>query len=93
MLERDDLRAEVTRAKAAPARGMGRGLAAILSVSEPGSEGDELRELPVDLVAPNPNQPRTTFDEEALQALSARSPRTASCSPSSSGPSPAARSS
>jgi ParB family chromosome partitioning protein len=71
MLERDDLRAEVTRAKAAPARGMGRGLAAILSVSEPGSEGDELRELPVDLVVPNPNQPRTTFDDEALQALSA----------------------
>ncbi len=48
--------------------GMGRGLAAILSVSE-AAEGDELRELPVDLIAPNPNQPRRTFDETALQSL------------------------
>jgi ParB family transcriptional regulator, chromosome partitioning protein len=50
-------------------RGMGRGLAAILSVSE-GEEGRaELRELHVDLVAPNPGQPRKRFDDEALQAL------------------------
>jgi ParB family chromosome partitioning protein len=67
VLARDDLRDEVTRAKAAP-RGMGRGLAAILSVSEP-SDADELRELPVELIAPNPHQPRRTFDEGALQAL------------------------
>jgi ParB family chromosome partitioning protein len=53
----------------APKRGMGRGLAAILSVSE-GEEGaPELRELHVDLVAPNPDQPRKRFDEDALQAL------------------------
>ena len=51
-------------------RGMGRGLAAILSVSEAGErEGAELRELAVELVAPNPDQPRKRFDEEALQAL------------------------
>lgn len=51
-------------------RGMGRGLAAILAVSEEGeASGDELRELPVDLIKPNPNQPRRTFDEAALQAL------------------------
>lgn len=51
-------------------RGMGRGLAAILSVSEEGeATGDELRELPVDLIAPNPKQPRRHFDEAALQAL------------------------
>lgn len=54
-------------------RGMGRGLAAILSVSKP-AEGDappppELRELPVELVAPNPGQPRKRFEEDALQAL------------------------
>jgi ParB family transcriptional regulator, chromosome partitioning protein len=67
MLARDDLRGEVTRAKTAP-RGMGRGLAAILSVSE-ASDGDELRELAVDLIAPNPNQPRRSFDEAALQGL------------------------
>jgi ParB family chromosome partitioning protein len=67
MLARDDLRSEVTRAKTAP-RGMGRGLAAILSVSEP-TDTDELRELPVELIAPNPNQPRRTFDEAGLQSL------------------------
>src|SRR5688500_3348547 len=47
---------------------MGRGLAAILSVSE-GAEGDELRDLAVDLIVPNPNQPRRPFDEAALQSL------------------------
>ncbi|HEX8208175.1 MAG TPA: ParB/RepB/Spo0J family partition protein [Solirubrobacteraceae bacterium] len=47
---------------------MGRGLAAILSVSEP-SDADELRELAVDLIEPNPNQPRRSFDEAALQGL------------------------
>jgi ParB family chromosome partitioning protein len=53
-------------------RGMGRGLAAILSVSEAGErEGAELRELAVELVGPNPDQPRKRFDEDALQALAA----------------------
>ena len=51
-------------------RGMGRGLAAILSVSEAGErEGAELREVAVELVSPNPDQPRKRFDEDALQAL------------------------
>ena len=53
-----------------PARGMGRGLAAILSVA-PREEGDELRSIPVDRVVPNPNQPRVRFDEEGLAALAA----------------------
>lgn len=70
MLARDDLRSEVTKAKSAPARGMGRGLAAILAVSEDQQSGDELRQLSVDLIRPNPNQPRSVFDESALQALS-----------------------
>jgi ParB family chromosome partitioning protein len=49
---------------------MGRGLAAILSVSEAGErDGPQLRELAVELVAPNPDQPRKRFDEDALQAL------------------------
>ena len=49
-------------------RGMGRGLSAIL----PRSKADEsgLREVPVDLVRPNPRQPRTEFDEQALIELS-----------------------
>jgi ParB family chromosome partitioning protein len=51
-------------------RGMGRGLAAILSVSnDPVADGDDLRELAVELITPNPKQPRIAFDEEALQAL------------------------
>jgi ParB family transcriptional regulator, chromosome partitioning protein len=57
----------------ASSRGMGRGLAAILAVSEPedgaAGGGAELRELPIDLVRPNPNQPRKAFDGDALQAL------------------------
>ncbi|HXB64199.1 MAG TPA: ParB/RepB/Spo0J family partition protein [Solirubrobacteraceae bacterium] len=53
-----------------PKRGMGRGLEAILSVSSPGAaRGEELREVPVESIAPNPNQPRRHFDEQALNAL------------------------
>jgi ParB family chromosome partitioning protein len=49
---------------------MGRGLAAILTASHPSAdEAAEFRDLPVDLVAPNPHQPRRAFDEDALQAL------------------------
>jgi ParB family transcriptional regulator, chromosome partitioning protein len=47
-------------------RGMGRGLAAILP--RPGDE-DGLREIPVDLIDPNPLQPRRTFDETKLTEL------------------------
>src|SRR5918997_1189168 len=52
-------------------RGMGRGLAAILTPTAPEEAGQasELRELPVELVRPNPRQPRTDFDEGALVAL------------------------
>jgi ParB family chromosome partitioning protein len=49
-------------------RGMGRGLAAILSTS-PAEAETELRELPVELISPNPQQPRRVFEEEALVAL------------------------
>lgn len=50
-------------------KGMGRGLAAILQVS--GQHGDraELRDIAIELVQPNPNQPRRRFDDEALRAL------------------------
>ncbi len=48
-------------------RGMGRGLAAILPRSR--AEESGLREIPLDLVRPNPRQPRRNFDEEALLAL------------------------
>ena len=53
-----------------PARGMGRGLAAILSVSgAPDESGEDLRMVPVELIVPNPKQPRRSFDEAALEAL------------------------
>ncbi len=54
---------------AKPKRGMGRGLDAILSVSGENRTAEELRELPVELIVANPNQPRRHFDEEALHAL------------------------
>ena len=54
-------------------RGMGRGLSAILSSTVPADEGGdrhpELREIPLELIAPNPRQPRREFDEPALLAL------------------------
>ncbi len=55
----------------APKRGMGRGLEAILSVSSAGADParEELREVPVELISPNPRQPRRRFDEDALHAL------------------------
>ena len=60
--------AEPAAAPARGGRGMGRGLAAILS-----SKGEVapagLREIPVELVRPNPDQPRVTFDPEQLTAL------------------------
>jgi ParB family chromosome partitioning protein len=49
-------------------RGMGKGLAAILAAS-PKEQPEELRQVAVELIGPNPNQPRRHFDEEALTAL------------------------
>ena len=46
---------------------MGRGLAAILPRAPGGEEG--LREVPLDLVRPNPRQPRRSFDEDAMARL------------------------
>ncbi len=50
-------------------RGLGSGLAAILPEVTAENAG-ELRELPVELIKPNPNQPRTKIDPEALAGLS-----------------------
>src|SRR5690349_4802052 len=47
---------------------MGRGLAALLAPSDAERE-PELRELPVELISPNPSQPRRHFDEASLVAL------------------------
>jgi ParB family chromosome partitioning protein len=49
-------------------RGLGSGLSAILPEAAAGGAG-ELRELPIELIKPNPNQPRTKIDPEALAGL------------------------
>jgi ParB family transcriptional regulator, chromosome partitioning protein len=49
------------------ARGIGRGLASILPRAQKGEEG--LREIPLELVDPNPRQPRRNFDEATLAEL------------------------
>jgi ParB family transcriptional regulator, chromosome partitioning protein len=52
-------------------RGMGRGLAAILTPTDRAgaAPGSELRDLPLELIEPNPRQPRAEFDEATLVAL------------------------
>jgi ParB family transcriptional regulator, chromosome partitioning protein len=56
---------------AKPRPGMGRGLEAILSASagHTTAREDELRQLPVELIVPNPEQPRRRIDQQGLQAL------------------------
>ena len=51
---------------------MGRGLSAILAPSheQDVERGSELRHVPVELISPNPRQPRREFDEGAIVALS-----------------------
>jgi ParB family transcriptional regulator, chromosome partitioning protein len=49
-------------------RGMGRGLSAILPRSAREEQG--LRDVALELITPNPNQPRRRFDEDALAKLS-----------------------
>ena len=53
-------------------KGLGRGLGAILdieSLSEEAKNVARLEEIAVNDIIPNPNQPRTNFDEEALSEL------------------------
>src|SRR5215208_6514496 len=50
-------------------RGIGRGLAAI--IPEPDTERPELRDLPLDLITPNPEQPRTRVDAASIASLAA----------------------
>ncbi len=52
-------------------KGLGRGLDALLGTAERPAEqaGAQLRDLAVDLIRPNPFQPRTRFDEAALTEL------------------------
>jgi ParB family chromosome partitioning protein len=54
-------------------RGLGRGLASLLGDAEPvlGPASDGPRELPLDAIVPNPDQPRAHIDDAALEALAA----------------------
>ncbi len=58
-------------------RGLGRGLSALMAdVSEPSTESDVTPRrpdlmVPIEKISPNPDQPRRTFDKEALNDLSA----------------------
>ena len=52
-------------------RGLGSGLAAILPEAASGESLGELLELAVEAIRPNPEQPRTRFDPEALAGLAA----------------------
>ncbi len=52
--------------------GLGRGLEALIpSDSGEGGTGAGFRQVPVDSIAPNPDQPRTHFEDEALEELAA----------------------
>ena len=50
---------------------MGRGLDAILPTSGVGEGEPAYREVPLELIRPNPGQPRRAFDEDALERLAA----------------------
>lgn len=49
---------------------MGRGLSAILPTTHTDLTHDELRQLPTTAIDVNPNQPRKSFDDDQLRALS-----------------------
>jgi ParB family chromosome partitioning protein len=55
------------RRSAPVGRGLGLGLAAIIPTA--GREQEGLRDVPIELVRPNPSQPRRDFDEQALVGL------------------------
>ncbi len=51
--------------------GLGKGLGALLPNEVVGEQGSALLQVPVAQIRPNPLQPRTHFDEEALTSLTA----------------------
>jgi ParB family transcriptional regulator, chromosome partitioning protein len=50
-------------------KALGRGLSALLSDSLSLAQGDELLEVDIELIEPNPHQPRLNFDEKKLDEL------------------------
>lgn len=51
-------------------RGLGRGLSALIpSASQESQTSGDVRELSVDMISPNPEQPRTDLDDESIAEL------------------------
>ena len=49
---------------------LGRGLDSLISMDDvPASGSSAINDIDVELISPNPDQPRTTFDEDALEEL------------------------
>ena len=51
--------------------GLGRGLSALIPGAPESGEASGLLEVPVNAVSPNPKQPRTRFDDDAIGSLAA----------------------
>ncbi|MGH2596108.1 MAG: ParB/RepB/Spo0J family partition protein [Actinomycetota bacterium] len=51
--------------------GLGRGLSALIPGAPESGEASGLLEVPVNAVSPNPKQPRTRFDDDAINLLAA----------------------
>ncbi len=51
--------------------GLGKGLGALIPTDAVGDKDSALREVPISSIRPNPLQPRTYFDEEAMASLAA----------------------
>ena len=53
-------------------KALGRGLDSLISMDDTPARGTSaINDVPLDKITPNPDQPRTTFDEEALAELAA----------------------
>lgn len=50
-------------------KALGRGLDALIPQTTSQEPGEAVREIDIDLISPNPNQPRKVFKEEALKEL------------------------
>ncbi len=50
-------------------KALGRGLQSLIPVGSPGGGRDEIEEIPLPLVSPNPYQPRRVFDDSTLEEL------------------------
>jgi ParB family chromosome partitioning protein len=51
--------------------GLGKGLSSLIPTEVSGDRSTALREVPIGSIKPNPRQPRTNFDEEAMSSLAA----------------------